>query len=169
MRFIYLIMFLFAFDLFAQIDANTPKALKEFIQMRDSLVENFAGEKGFTKTFSENEIYNIAKVYYNVLAKNSSEYRMYLLNERKTNADLIKNDKATIKDLTQYKGSLIAILITKQYGMTFFQTERTPYFLRVRVEKKRNWVYKSSDAGDFDAVTMTCTIEDIIRVSSDSQ
>ncbi|MFH0733857.1 MAG: hypothetical protein V1773_04725 [bacterium] len=156
-------MFLSAFDLFAQIDANTPKALKEFIQMRDSLVENFAEKKGFTKTFSEKEIYDVAKVYYNVLAKNSSEYRMFIDEEYKRVSALSRNGKATIVNMPTHKLGLLSGIITKQYGATFFRTEMIPYFLRVKINKKTSWNYISGNKKTYSAVKLMCSIEDVIK------
>ncbi|MFH0733856.1 MAG: hypothetical protein V1773_04720 [bacterium] len=160
----YLIMFLFAFDLFAQIDANTPKALKEFIQMRDSLVENFAEKKGFTKTFSDKEIFDITKIFYTLIKDNPVEYMSYIYEEHKRVDQEIRQGKNNLKNLPKYKLGKLNILITNQYGKKFAEILGNPYFLRVRILKITPWIYHSISANsDFKAFSMECQIEEVVK------
>ena len=146
-------------------DNSSENEITIFFKAVDDFDSFFNDSLGWRKEFTENEIMEVSKKWYNAIYKKPVKYDLYFHNLHDVWEEKVKIERE--KYLHKRPGLQLGRLsrkITEYTNVAFSELLRVPYLFRIRVKKFETSNYYSEDLkGNLRQTDMIVEIEDIIK------
>lgn len=147
-----------------QTDEIKPSVKNFFVEL-NQIMSHYDLELGMQKKFSDEELFNIAKLLYIATEDDPIGFQKRMKAEYEVwGAETIKNHGKPIGLKPGVKLRILGDIINERFGGGFTQILKMPYYLRIKILDLQNAIYiLKEDNNTFPEVDLICLVEDVIK------
>jgi len=159
-----LIVLIFISTHFPQKTDEIKPSIKNFYTELNNIVAHYDMKLGMQKKFSNDELFNTAKLLYIATEDDPVAFRKELKSEYDAwAAETIKNNYKPIGLKPGVKLGILHKLIDERYGKNFTKILEIPYYLKVKILDIQGTIYIHTDKNTFHQINLICSVEDVIK------